>query len=356
MNVLILNRAKMTAVTLAVGALCCLGGPRLFAGDPIDFSGGRGKNSGPKESKMDEERLKALQSPTSPSILREGAPPDSMPSINKQPRDPREERRQRLAREERKYFLLYEPGELQKKERGGKDTGLGDYSLGGRDEKSLGRNWLSDDPTGSSKPAGSKGAANRKDDRSEDMESRARQNEDAETERKKGEHTSFTGQSGAHSAKELEFKDVLNSNPSRGEAPSSFDKADFTLRDMLGAPETSRSRAQDTRMDSFRQMLNGSPASGSLNPPRDAARLPGAHPPSDRAFDNVSRTGGRDAFAPPSAASPDFGNKLRSAAADNTYQRPTPFQIAGPSSFSPSDASRTRVPPADFEALKKRMR
>jgi hypothetical protein len=354
MNVSILHRAKLTAVALALGASCCLVGPRLWAGDPIDFSGGRGKSSAPKESKMDEERLKGLQNSTRTSILREGAPPDSIPSITnpRDPRDPREERRQRLAREERKYFLLYEPGELQKKDSEGKDTGLGNYSLGGRDQKTVGRNWLSEETSSTSKPAASKGAANRKDDRSEDLENRNRQTEESEGERKRSDRLSLSSQSrdlqvGNQAARESDFKDLLNSTQARGEAPSSFDKADFTLRDMLGTTETTRTRAQETRMDSFRQMLNGTTA-------KDAARLPGANPPSDRAFNNFSKPGG--AFTPPAAAGPDFGTKPRVSIPDNTYQRPSPFQNAATPAFNPSDPSKARVQPADFESLKKRMR
>ena len=162
MNVLSLNRTTMAAVTLAVVALFCFGGQRLIAGDPIDFSGGGAKNSAPNGRKVDEERLKALQKSTSPSILREGAPPDTTPSINN-PRDTREERRQRLAREERKYFLLYEPGELQKKDKESRTGSLGDYSLVGRDDKAAGRNWLVDDTAGAGKPGANKAAANRKD-------------------------------------------------------------------------------------------------------------------------------------------------------------------------------------------------
>jgi hypothetical protein len=351
-----LNRTRLTAVTLAVVAFFCFGGQRLRAGDPIDFSGAGAKNTAPKGSKADEERLKALQKSTSPSILREGAPPDTTPSITN-PRDTHDDRRQRLAREERKYFLLYEPGELQKKDRESKTGSLGDYSLGGRDDKSAGRNWLVNDTSGANKAA-----ANRKDNRSEDMENRARQADDDETDRKKGDRSGSSGQSGresqagAHATKDAEFKDLLNSTQARGEPSSSFDKADFALRDILGAPETSRSRAQETRMDNFRQLLNGTPANSSLGTPKDAARFPGLNPPAERAFDNFGKTGGRDALSPPAAASSDFGNKFRPPAAETPYQRPSPFLNSGPSAFGSSDPSKQRVQPLDFEALKKRLR
>ena len=364
MNVSTVNRVKKAVLILLVGAFFCLSGPRLFAGDPIDFSGGRGKTSGPRENKLDEERLKPLPNASPSSILRDAAPPDSTPSVTqpRDTRDSREERRKRLAREERKYFLLYEPGELQKKDKEGKNTGLGDYSLGGRDEKSLGRNWLSDDPPDSGKRAGAKGATQRKDNRSEDLESRARQAEDAENERKKGDRASFSGQlgrepqAGAHTVKELDFRDLFTSGSARSESASSLDKGDFTLRDVLGAPDTVRNRAQEARLESFRQMLDGTSRGSSLNPPTDAARLPGIKPPPDRAFDTFGKTGGRDVLASPSPASSDFGNKFRSPAADNSYQRPSPFQNGTPSSFNPSEATKSRGQPADFESLKKRVR
>ena len=361
MNVLSLNRTTMAAVTLAVVALFCFGGQRLIAGDPIDFSGGGAKNSAPNGRKVDEERLKALQKSTSPSILREGAPPDTTPSINN-PRDTREERRQRLAREERKYFLLYEPGELQKKDKESRTGSLGDYSLVGRDDKAAGRNWLVDDTAGAGKPGANKAAANRKDNRSEDVESRARQADENDTDRKKSDHASFSGpsgreaQAGANGAKDADFKDLLNSTQTRGEPASSFDKADFALRDILGVTETTHSRAQETRMDSFRQMLNGTPGNSALSAPRDAARFPGLNPPADRAFDSFGKTGARDASSPPTAASSDFGNKFRPTAPENVYQRPSPFQNAGPSAFSSSDPAKQRVQPLDFETLKKRLR
>src|SRR5262249_23645742 len=150
------------------------GSARLFAGDPIDFSGRAGKGSSPRDSKADEERLKALQTPSRPALLPEGNAPDATPAITG-PRETREGRRQRLAREERKYFLLYEPGKLQKKDREGKNTGWGDYTRGSRDEKSPGRDCLSDAASGARNPGGSRAKPQRKDNRLENLDNRARQ-------------------------------------------------------------------------------------------------------------------------------------------------------------------------------------
>lgn len=361
MNLFVVGRVgRVATAVIAAGALCSMSTPCLFGGDPIDFSGGRSKGVTAKDNKLDE-RLQAVQPAARSPLFRE-APSDSEPSPTpRDTRESREERRQRLAREEHKYFLLYEPGELQKKDGEGKNFGLGDLEIGGRDRRSLSRDWLtSDSATESRKGPGGKEAANGKEDRPENAEARSRQNEDAEVERSRGVNAAAQatreGQTPAHMSKELDFKDLLGSSTARSESSTFRDKTDYSLRDVVSPSDTRRDRAQQARMDNFRQMLNGNSRGDALASSANGIRSPAVNAPGERSLDGLGKPGGRDAFGAAAASSPNLGDKLRTPASANAYQRPSMFPNAGPTVFGPSDPAKARPQPADFESLKKRVR
>lgn len=229
-----------TGVVATLGLLLFLGSAR--AGDPIKFSDDKAKAAPANERPVDSDIFKSWNK----SSGRSGSPLNSLtPFITPGQSLDKEDRRLRNAREERKNWMLLEPGELQKRDDeeelkfGGRD-----FSLDSGDDD--GGNYLF---YGLTEPST---------DKVKDTPRRAPV--DFEDAPKKDNSTSlkiFGGRGdepGAHTARELNLKGLIDT---RQVDPVNFHKTEPSLYQFFKDNAVQTDRDAQARRDSFREFING---------------------------------------------------------------------------------------------------
>jgi hypothetical protein len=224
---------------------------RAVAGDPIQFSGDKAKPApgGVETRPVDNDVFKGWnKSKGSVSAPLNPLTPFITPGRSM---DSKQERRLKNVREERKNWMLLEPGELQKREEqeedefGGRGLAIDDFD----DQETS--NYLFHNVTQDNKP------------RNAPVRNHAREADD-ETPKKDTRSLSIFGpreteKAGAHTASELNLKGLIDTS----QGGPHLNKNEASLFQFLkdNSPAVS-DRDQQSRRDSFRNFINGGPPSG----------------------------------------------------------------------------------------------
>jgi hypothetical protein len=218
------------------------------AGDPIQFSGDKGKPAPGAETRpADTDVFKTWNKSKTPAGARLNAlTPFIVPA---DPMDPKDERRLKNARDERKNWMLLEPGELQKREEedqnqfGGRSVAIDNFESDDTD------NYLFYNVTEENKPRNNNPGRDN--------------NSDSDDPPRKDHRTLSLfpremEKPGAHTASELNLKGLIDPAHANG---AHFNKNEASLFQFLkdNAPPAT-DRDQQARRDSFRTFINGGPA------------------------------------------------------------------------------------------------
>lgn len=217
-----------------------------FAGDPIQFSGEKGKQGPQQEKKVDNDLFKSWSKEATPSPLSGFTP--YLPTTRT---DPKDLKRLKKEREEKRNWLLLNPGDLT----GDDDEGFGgsEYSLDKIEKDSNTSGDYTFYPLLHGKSG--RGAGKNGNQRQADATAANGGND---------QKLDFTGGKkdteiiGAHTSRELDLKNLLNTKQT-GQGQGS--KNELTLFDFLkdnSAPKLSRD--QVIRRDQFQTFLNSTPS------------------------------------------------------------------------------------------------
>ncbi len=246
---------------------------QAVAGEPIVFGTEKikvepGKEKVPAQGPF---RLEKLTSPA-PFDLN-GLTPPIVPRINS---GPRKDKRQQNAEDEKKNWLLLDKGELQEKDDeknflGLRDDGLDDLD---KDKNSHDYTFRSSDSSRTPNHLRAPGQSQartpgqrQKVDANRPPPSREDADVDADTKRASGNTAILFGSrdaaTGARAGNDSDARGLLDSKASG----RSGGKSDFSLRDFLRSSDSERSREQQARTESFKQLLGSASSSASLSDP-----------------------------------------------------------------------------------------
>ena len=211
-----------------------------FAGDPIQFSGEKGKQGPQQEKKVDNDLFKSWNKDSAPNPLSGYTP--YMPAIRT---DPKDEKRLRKEREEKRNWLLLNPGDLT----GNDDEGFGghDYSLDAL-EKDSGSGDYTLYPLLHSKSGQGRGSDSKQRQAQQAANVTANEKFDVRANRE-------TEMIGAHTSRDLDLKGLLDTKQTGGPQGN---RTEITLFDFLrdnSAPRLQRS----PQLDEFKKFINSSP-------------------------------------------------------------------------------------------------
>jgi hypothetical protein len=225
-------------------AIWALAAGLCFAGDPIQFSGEKGKQGPQQEKKVDNDLFKSWNKEGAPSPLTGFTP--YIPSTRT---DPKDLKRLKKEREEKRNWLLLNPGDLT----GDDDEGFGgnEYSLDKIDKDSNTSGDYTFYPLlhGKSGRGAGKNANQRQPDATA-ANSASDQKLDFNGGKKDTEII------GAHTSRELDLKNLLDTKQT---GPGT--KSELTLFDFLkdnSAPKPSRDQVE--RRSQFENFLNSTPS------------------------------------------------------------------------------------------------
>ncbi len=251
---------RQAARLLALAAFCS-SAVSLRAGDAIVFSNEKGKTTPGKEYKSGGGLFDSWQKapPISPfnDLI-----PSMLPPIRNL--DPKTARRLRNAEDEKRNWMILDPGELQDKDDQNNLFGVHDENLDGLDEKHTGRDYTfyglaEPKSAGRSSRSGSQSRTPGRPNSEQQANQRAVEAGKLELERRdaatKRERTPPLG---AHTAGELNLRSLFE--PTKSEAMAgSAEKSDFSLRDLLSNnSQPARSQEQERNMQKFKDFLNTS--------------------------------------------------------------------------------------------------
>lgn len=259
----------------------------LSAGDPIIITKEKSKNESklepPTESRFGLDLFKPWERMPSGSPF-DVTPPSSTERTT--PYDRKREKKLQNAEDERKNWLLLEPGELQKKDDEEYSFGVRDYNLDGIDKENTSRNYLfyglaesrnsgqgrSPGRSQSRVPGQAQSRNTRPEQPREDADADSKRTESRDSLKLFGNSES---QSGAHTASELNLKSLFDPSQSGGALSGKMDQSEPSLQSLFNPGGASiRTPAQQARMDEFKQILNASPSGSSLSSPLAPAGFP----------------------------------------------------------------------------------
>ena len=322
---------RKTALWLGAAAILGTAVGRLAAGDAIVFGSGNTKAEPGKEKPAVKNslRLEKLTAPT-PFDL-DGVTPPILPRISV---DPKKDKRQQNAEDERKNWLTFEKDDLQSQDDDKNFLGIKDEELEDLDNTKNSHDYTFRDNKSSRTPAHLR-APGQSQARLPGQRNRAEANQpapsrdqDESPETKKAPRSSaivFGPDNPAGTGKQFDLKGLLDT---KGEREHSVDKSDFSLRDFIAPSDSIRTRDQKARDDSFRQLLD-------RRPPGNMDAL-GSR--SDMGSSSINP------MAPYSFTSPAF----KSPADDNFTSKSSLGQPNNSANFlsSPDAASRSSMSPA----------
>ena len=330
------HRATTAGVWLATAVLAGGSSGSVLAGDAIVF--GTDKNRTPKVEPGKEKapvqnpfRLESLTTPA-PFIF-DGMTPPVLPRAST---NPRKDKRQQNAEDEKKNWMMLEKGELNDKDEEKNFLGVRDDS-DELDKGKDGHDYTFKDRDSSHTPGqlrapGQSPARPPSQRRESEARDAARQNLDSETRRSSAILFGSGEKSvGSHTGHETDLK---NLNSRAGER--SLGKPDFSLRDLITAGEGQRGRDEQVRSESFKQLLGSSPSSPGSDPinfPSDFTRQP-LNPVLPAALgDSAPKSFGADSYNfRPAVSQPN--NPVNFLGSQDVNSRPSaygqPVQPSGP--------------------------
>jgi hypothetical protein len=332
---------------VAAIAVLCIWATAVFAGEPIIVGKERPKASEPiQDSKFTKELFRPWDksAPTSPL---DGLVLPNIPRIDI---DPKKDRKRKLQELEKKNWISVKPGELQEEEEAKNFLGVREYDLD--KEKDTENLMFRDLQKDKDKTAGQTKdkTQSRSNQPSKDNQAAAQQQQrDAdelqrELEARRAARDAATKspngvEYGAHTATELNFKNVFGTAPG-----SSSRSSDISLRDVLGGQQSTPS--QQALREEFKTFLNGSPNTrGNGTDPINSWRNDATRQPLNPAIANEPKN---DVF------NPSVFSQTRPAspfATPSTFDSglKTPNTVPGLGLGGPSQPQRWTPPPTAAE-------
>jgi len=277
----------------------------LSAGEAIVFGNAKSKVE-PSKDKAPVESFFRMDKLTSPGSDFGTITPPILPRINS---NPRKDKRQQNAEDEKKNWLILDKGELQEKDDEKNFLGLRDDDLEDLDKSKDSRDYTFRENGPSKSPGQSRtpGTQSRRSgpgrkDANQAPNPRENIEEDDVKRASRSSAIVFGARDGA--AKGMDLKSLLGTP----------DRSDFSTRDFGSGGDLPSTRDQQSRMDTFKQMLNGSSGPGSVSDSLNRPDFTSQH------------------FTP---VMPSFGDSSRKAFAPDSFTA-TPRQTFGQPNSSPN--------------------
>jgi len=290
MNLPAARYVRETAVML-VCAVVFAGAPvGLRAGDAIVFGSDKiktepGKDKTPVQNPL---RLDKMSSPNQFEL--DGIIPPILHRINS---NPRKEKRQQNAEDEKKNWLLFDRGDLQSKEDYKNFLGVRDEDLEDLDNSKNSRDYTFRESDSSRTPAQLRAPGqsqshlpgqHRKNEPAPPPQ-RDEADDAADSKRATARSSAIVfGNAEANTGRAIDLKSLLESK--------SQEKSDASMRGLFGTMDAPANRDQQARSETFRQLLNGPSSSGGFSDPlnlrSDFARQP-ANPSAPYSFGESPR-------------------------------------------------------------------